>query len=190
MIDFAAYTPDAHGVPLDAIEVRTARDADIEGCADLVALREGGEVEHWARRIRYWLASGQKVFVAVLGSRVVGYSRLAWLTPVADGGRRAPDGLYLSGIMVDPRYRRCGIGRSLTQIRLDWARGLGQSVFFVVNALNHASMDLHRELGFRELTRDFDLPGVTFTGGEGVLFMADASGEWQQVTQLRVRPTR
>ena len=43
--------------------------------------------------------------------------------------------------------------------------------WFVVNADNRASIDLHAPLGFREATRDFVQPGVTFSGrGQGILF--------------------
>ena len=33
-----------------------------------------------------------------------------------------------------------------------------------------ASIDLHRQLGFVELTRDFTFPGASFEGGVGILF--------------------
>jgi hypothetical protein len=33
------------------------------------------------------------------------------------------------------------------------------------------SIDLHRDLAFVEVTRDFTFPGVTFEGGSGILFM-------------------
>jgi len=41
--------------------------------------------------------------------------------------------------------------------------------WYFTNARNEASLRLHRELGFREVTRDFSYPGVTFEGGVGIL---------------------
>jgi hypothetical protein len=35
-----------------------------------------------------------------------------------------------------------------------------------------ASVELHRRLGFEEVTRDFSFPGLTFEGGKGILFRA------------------
>lgn len=180
---FADYAPDAHGAPLDDVAVRPATPADLPACARLLAARDGG-AESWLDRLQFWSRSGDQLFVADLHGEIVGYARLSWQTPGAAGGRNVPDGQFLSGVIVDPRWRRRGIGRELTRARCAWAREHGQRAFFVVNAANHASMDLHRELGFAEVTRDFDFPGITFTGGEGVLFAASPSGERQEVTQI------
>ena len=51
----------------------------------------------------------------------------------------------------------------------------------MVNATNRASIDLHREFGLHEVTRDFDFPGICFTGGEGVLLAGDGSPLAEQV---------
>jgi len=45
----------------------------------------------------------------------------------------------------------------------------GDEIWYFTNA---ASLLLHYRLGFREVTRDFTYPGVTFTGGVGVLCRA------------------
>lgn len=181
---FAEYAPDAHGAPLADVVVRSATVADLPSCARLIVMRDGGEVASWLDRLEFWLHRGDQLFVAELDGQVVGYSRLSWQTPMAMGGRNVPDGHYLSGIVVDPRWRRRGIGRELTRARCAWAREQGHRAYFVVNAANRASIDLHRELGFTEVTRDFDFPGITFTGGEGALFTANPSGEWQNITQI------
>jgi len=186
----AEYTPDAHGAPLEDVVVRPATDADLPACATLLALRDGDPLGVWLDRLRFHLTAGEQLFVADLNGVVVGYARLSWQSPVSNGGRNLPDGHYLSGMIVDPRYRRRGIGRALTRARIAWTRARDERAYFVVNATNSASMDLHREAGFRELTRDFDFPGITFTGGDGVLFGADASGDWQNVTELRVGAAR
>lgn len=186
MLYFAAYEPDAHGVPLEEVAVRRAEDADLPACAALMAEREGEDAATWVDRLRYWTAHGQVLFVAAWAGRVVACARLSWLTPAADGGRNAPDGWYLNGIVVTGAFRRRGLGRALTLARCRWVWEGGGCVHFVVNSGNRASMDLHREIGFREVTRDFALPGVTFTGGEGVLFAADASRQGQHVAQLRM----
>jgi GNAT superfamily N-acetyltransferase len=78
--------------------------------------------------------------------------------------------------VVDPNRRRQGIGSALTRARLEWVFERADSVFYVVNATNRASIDLHAKQGFEEVTRDFDLPGVTFVGGHGVLCRAWAPG--------------
>lgn len=186
----AEYDPDAHGTPLHDAVVRQAGEADLPGCAELMAEREGCAAEECRQRLAYGLEDGQPLFVAALGDAIVGFARVSWLTPAQQGGWNAPDGWYLSGVVVDKAVRRHGLGRALTRARCEWVWERHQPVHFVVNSANRASMDLHRELGFREVTRDFQLPGVTFTDGEGVLFSCDASSLAQQVTELRVGAAR
>jgi len=43
-------------------------------------------------------------------------------------------------------------------------------VYYFVNVRNRASIALHEAFGFREVTRDFHFPNVTFQGGVGALF--------------------
>ena len=169
------YDPNAHGDPLYDVAVRRCQPADLLACGRLAARREGGTPEVWADRLALAIDHGQVMFVAVAGGQIVGYGRVAWQAPAASGGRNAPDGWYLSGIVVDPGIRRHGIGRALTRARCAWVLERADSVYYVVNAGNRASHDLHAGLGFREVTRDFAVPGTTFTGGEGILCRADAS---------------
>lgn len=171
---FAAYEPDAHGTPLDDVVVRRAETADLLDCGRLAARRQGGMPEVWAERFRLGEETRQLLFVALHAGRVVGYGRIAWLTPEASGGYGAPNGWYLSGCVVDEAVRRRGVGRALTQTRLDWAHARGDDVYYFANADNHASLDLHQQLGFIEIGRDFAINGVTFTGGQGVLCRASA----------------
>jgi hypothetical protein len=60
----------------------------------------------------------------------------------------------------------------LTLARLDWIAGRHDQAFYFTNARNVASIELHREFGFAEVTRDFTFPGASFEGGIGVLFRA------------------
>lgn len=141
--------------------------------------------EVWAERFRLGEESGQIMFVAHRHDALVGYGRIAWLTPEASGGYGAPDGWYLSGCIVDADVRRRGIGRALTQARLDWALARGEDVYYFANEQNCASLDLHKQLGFVEISRDFAINGVTFTGGQGVL--CKASGKLADVIDLAGR---
>ncbi len=114
------------------------------------------------------------LFVARISGRVVAYSRVELWTPPPDGpATDAPAGWYLMGLLVDPAHRRTGVGRELTRLRLDWLRARTDRVWYFSNARNHASLALHAEHGFREVTREFNFPTVTFEGGVGVLCVAD-----------------
>ncbi len=77
--------------------------------------------------------------------------------------------------MVDPALRRRGIGEALTRARMRAAFAEEPEVWYFANVGNHASIAMHRALGFREVTRRFEFPGVRFTGGVGILFRASRS---------------
>jgi ribosomal protein S18 acetylase RimI-like enzyme len=100
------------------------------------------------------------------GAGVVGYARLRFHRL-----RRVPHGHYLGGLVVDPAWRRHGIGTKLTAYRINqaWAAD-ADIIYYFANSTNEASIAMHRGLGFAELKRPFDFPGVTFAGGVGVLF--------------------
>ncbi|MBM9510091.1 GNAT family N-acetyltransferase [Streptomyces sp. KK5PA1] len=88
----------------------------------------------------------------------------------------APDGFYLSGLVVAPGHRHQGVGTALVRARLAWVARRAPYAWYFANARNVASLRLHAELGFVEVTRDFSYPGVEFSGGVGVLCRADVTG--------------
>ncbi|WP_052462636.1 GNAT family N-acetyltransferase [Nigerium massiliense] len=188
---FADYSPQTHGEPLPGLVVRPGVDADLAICGSLCAQREGGDPQAWAERLSRACEGRVALFVAEVDGAVVGFGKVAHLTPEGDGGHGAPDGWYLGGVVVAPQLRRRGIGRALTRARCAWVWERDETVYYLVNENNRASLDLHRELGFSEISRDFHVPGVMFSGGAGLLCGADAaSAERQNVVELRVRPAR
>jgi ribosomal protein S18 acetylase RimI-like enzyme len=187
---FAPYEPrdpsDAPRPSLPAgLVIRMATRDDAPALARRIAEREGGEFARHLEKVQVELARddiGRRrvLIVAILGGgggggggEVVGFGRIAYCVPAADAPpNAAPPGWYLGGVIVGPAHRRVGIGRELTRWRLAWLRERGVTeAWFVVNADNRASIDLHAALGFHEVTRNFVQPGVVFSGrGEGILF--------------------
>lgn len=166
---FAAYDPLAHGRVGEAI-VREANDADLPGCAILAQNRNGGDLDAWERALAADLHGRDRLLLVAMSSgRPAGYAGAGWRDYANRNGRNVPNGWYLTGLVVDPLHRRGGIGRRLTQRRLEWLDGRTGKVWYFVNALNRPSLELHRKLGFHEVTRDFAVPGVSFDGGMGVL---------------------
>jgi ribosomal protein S18 acetylase RimI-like enzyme len=175
---FAAYEPlEGGGVPPEDLAIRLATADDVQAIARLAAERNSKPFEeaHTTLRTEFTRidpVEPQKMFcVAESEGEVVGFARAAYL-PVAEaeGAHGMQDGWYLMGVVVGPSYRRRGIGRRLTKYRLEWIRSRANSVYYFVNATNLASVALHRAFGFREVTREFSYPRVTFTGGVGILF--------------------
>lgn len=153
------------------VAVRPLRQEDVQTCALLAADREGEGPKRWVEAFERALQDeSQLVLVAEKGHEVQGYGKAAYLFPASKGARGMPEGWYLTGVVVHPDHRRQGIGRRLTVARLEeLARRGVDEVWYFAAAVNTVSLDLHTDLGFVEVTRDFDAPWVSFTGGEGVL---------------------
>lgn len=176
MPEFETFLPSPGNVAPAAVTVHPMTTDDVEACARLAAAREGTDVEPWVHRFTMLLADPACLTLVATDARgVCGYGKAAFLTPTSGGGSGAPDGWYLTGLVVAPERRRRRIGHRLTVARLGAlaARGVGQ-VWYFANARNEVSLALHHSVGFREVTRDFTIPGVTFEGGTGVLSCWDA----------------
>lgn len=166
---FADFAPHSHGEPKPAV-VRPAGESDLDVCARLAAVRNGGEVDTWRSRLAVDLADPEKLLVvAECDGVVAGHAGAGWLSFDPALARNIKDGWYLTGILVDPALRRRGLGARLVEARLNWLSTRADRVWYFASAQNEASLQLHRGFGFSEVTRSFAVPGVSFTGGVGVL---------------------
>lgn len=167
---FASYEPDLHGVPLADVAIRRGSGDDAEATGRLAAEREGDAPERWTDIHARKLSNPDHcLVVAQAGDTMVGFGWVSYLRPGASAGRNAPDGWYLSGMVVAPDMRRRGVGRMLTEARIACVLEHSNEVLYVVSATNRASRDLHESLGFTEVTSDFVLPGVVFGNNDGIL---------------------
>nr|WP_281174477.1 N-acetyltransferase [Embleya scabrispora] len=159
--------------PPRTLVVRSVRATDLDACAALLALHDGGPAgaePDLRARVRAWFDRPDGCFLVATQTSdpadpVVGYARAVHLDP----SPTAPIGYYLAGIVVAPTARRTGLGLCLTRARLAWIAERADSAWYFTNAHNTASLRLHESLGFHEESRDFAIPGVTFAGGRGVL---------------------
>lgn len=172
-LQFAAYMPrpvERHA-PVSAVVAEATVD-DVPVLATLQAQARGGSVDEWAERIHRARCSEHSLVVtAKVSDEAVGYANVALLPehPVD----HAPAGYYLTGVTVDPAWRRRGIGMLMTRWRMDWVWERDSAVWCFISARNPASLDLHRELGFRHVMTGASLQGIEFSGGEGWLLRAD-----------------
>jgi ribosomal protein S18 acetylase RimI-like enzyme len=156
------------------ITVREAHDEDVGACAALAAAERADDPELARARFRADLGmSRRRLLVATVEGRFAGFGRTThFIPPPGAPSNVAPEGYYVVGLLVDPGWRRRGVGLALTRARMGWAFERAGEVWFFANARNRASLDLHARLGFVEVTRDFAFPGVSFDGGVGVLCRA------------------
>ncbi len=158
--------------PWTDTSVRRFESGDFERCAGLLAARSGWSLDRARRSVGRWRGHGtddQIVVVAERDATVHGYGRANRLDPGAGGGT-GPAGWFLTGLVVAPESRRHGIGQLLTRARLAQLVGLSDEAWYFANERNIVSIDLHARFGFRPYTRDFQIPGVCFEDGAGILF--------------------
>ena len=184
---FADYRPrepgTQRGLPPADLLIRPAQPPDGDGLASLISQREGHPfAEVQARRVHELSsppAADRLLLVAVQGTQVIAFGRAKQVksvlfTPGEPTGP-VPEGWYLTGLIVDPAWRRCGLGAGLTRSRLNWIAQRANVAYYFAKSLNLASIDLHRHLGFAQVQYDFHFPGAHFSGGGvGILFSARA----------------
>lgn len=166
---FATYTPhptEKHA-PAPAVVADATAD-DVPALAALQVRARGGSAGEWADRI-HGARCGERslVVTAKVSGEAVGYASVAFLAehPVD----HAPAGHYLTGVTVDPAWRRRGIARLLTRRRMEWVWERDPAIWCFVSARNRASLDLHQELGFDHVMIGSSFQGIAFAGGEGWL---------------------
>ncbi|MHB1509510.1 MAG: GNAT family N-acetyltransferase [Acidimicrobiales bacterium] len=167
---FATWAPEDSRRPWEVVVVEADAEADV-GAAARLAERYSGISGEWEERLRDDVADRDRaLFVAKVNEEVIGYSRMHRFVP-AEGSPAdsAPAGWYLGGLVVATEWRRRGAGEALTRARLDWVAERATEVWYYANAGNRASLALHAALGFKEVTREFTIVGVSFGGGGGVL---------------------
>jgi ribosomal protein S18 acetylase RimI-like enzyme len=181
---FAEYVPGPPAGPpplaaADGLVIRAAAPPDLAILAAIAAEREGEPVALWEERFaRFHGSPGDRaLLVAALEGQPIGYGKTGHFTPEAGSPANvAPAGWYLSGLIVAPEFRRRGVGLALTRARLAWVAERHPRAYYFANARNQVTIDLHRQLGFVEITRDFVFPHVEFEGGIGILFACDLRG--------------
>lgn len=163
----APLTPLVEPATVDDVEAMTAL-AIARGDGDPDTRRRGFErLVHRAHE-----AEGPVVLVArVEGPTIIGYGIADRLVPPE--GPYVPAGLYLTGLVVDPAWRRRGAGAALVRARLEALRPRATTVRAFVSAQNRASIALLTAHGFVLEADDVAVPGVEFSGGRGLLYRRD-----------------
>jgi ribosomal protein S18 acetylase RimI-like enzyme len=155
-------------------EVRPARPDDLPACARLAVARNGGDLTTWEARLAADLGRDTVLVAVAAVGAAVGMGRVGWISwPEPASADSAPDGYYLTDLLVDPAWRRYGLAEQMTRVRLAWAWERGSTAWYVANVCNRVSLELHAKLGFRVVADDISIAGMTFVGGHGVLCRAD-----------------
>jgi GNAT superfamily N-acetyltransferase len=61
----------------------------------------------------------------------------------------APEAMWITDLVIDPAFRRQGLGRRLLSEAIGWARARGQGrLFFEMQSKNYGAIQLAQKLGF------------------------------------------
>ena len=135
------------------VRIEPLANADVAAAVELAVrvlrVKPGDRGEQFAADIA---GRCRQMFVAKANGQVVAYGRVLQLAAY-EAGPGTPAGCYVSGVLVDPAWRRRGIATELTRARLCWAFDRTDKVFYVTGADNLASLHLHAALGFQEMRR-------------------------------------
>lgn len=165
---------------LEGLRIRRAELRDVPALARINWLRENGvletHIEKFEQEMKIARPDKHLLIVAEQNKNILGYARAVYFVPKKDAPANiCPEGWHLTGLIVDPRYRKLGIASELTAKRLSHIASIAVEAYYFANAKNPVSIELHKPFGFEEISRDFTYPGVEFEGGEGILFRADLS---------------
>lgn len=158
---FAPVEPRKDPRPSLDAEVRVATAAEVLGAAQLAAsfaAHAGSEADWRGRLSRDVTEADRALLVAVANGHVVGYARLGWVQSDAP----APDGVYLTGLIVDKPNRRRGVAAALISLAVARATAEADALWSFYDVENGASAALHDSLGFREVARGhIGFPGLS-----------------------------
>jgi len=152
--------------------------SDIESCVAVLREHEPNhDADEWTARFGRDVADLEKhPVVALVDDVVVGYARTMPFEPDgASPADTAPGGYYLLGLVVASAHRRRGLGRLLTEERLQWVTARAAAVYYYTRRENIASQQMHERLGFRELTSNFWFPALP-CGHSEVLYVLALPG--------------
>lgn len=166
---YASYEPRARreGVVVDAV-LRPATPADVAGLLAFDMTVVVRTPEEWADTIDRSVRGERLLLVADVGGTIAAFAQAHVLEEHPED--RAPAGHYLTGVTVLPEFRRAGLARNLTAARLGWIGQRAEEAWYFASAENAASIRLHEQFGFAEVLRAPSIHGVSFEGGEGILF--------------------
>jgi ribosomal protein S18 acetylase RimI-like enzyme len=179
---FAEYSPrkpaSPRPEPIAGLGIRTAAPSDLTAIAALAARRDDETPSAHYKRFEKTIENpAARIFIAESEETLRGFGVAMHFQRADDApSNTAPSGWYLMGVVVAPEMRRRGVARALTGARLRWIAERSSRAYYFCNVRNLASIDLHAPWGFKEVTRDFVYPRVTFQGGVGVLFTVDLGG--------------
>ena len=153
---FAEY--DAKGPApseLDAscgLVIRLAVELDLPAIAAIIAERESDSLERQLRSAEKFLRQSHatdqsSLFVAELQGEVIGFGKCSYFVPPENAPRPvAPEGWYLAGLIVGPKFRRRRVGLQLTRARVQWIAQRADCAYYLPMLRTSSASNFTRSL--------------------------------------------
>lgn len=164
---FEPYNPQRKKQHLN-VKIRAAAESDVKEIVNISIDREKGDFETISTNIKSQIADKNDSFIlaASVNHRIVGFGKAKCF----QGATLEFPGWYLSGLIVEPRYRHGNIGTLLTVDRLEKIKQLVAEAYYFANATNKVTIELHKKLGFKLIKEPFVFPEVSFSKSHGQLY--------------------
>ena len=128
-----------HVIPPPEVNIRPGSVEDAEQLGQLEQERQGAPVQELAERFSAGLRvarSDRLMLVATVQRDVVGWGQVVRVRlPPEAPANHAPEGWYLSSLLVGSAWRRLGIGAALTRERLAWVSTRAAQAYYFANSL-------------------------------------------------------
>jgi ribosomal protein S18 acetylase RimI-like enzyme len=140
MISLQLVTP-ANAMLFKAVRLRALRDTPTAFSSSYAAESRLSDI-NWIERAQEWSSKRSTTYLAMDVENPCG---------IVSGflGRDHPTRAHLASMWVDPRHRRLGIGRTLVNAIIEWARRHGaDTVRLTVTSNNDPAIEFYKSLGF------------------------------------------
>jgi len=176
--NFAAFDPAGRREPRTDLDYSLGSHGDRATVAALAYAVYGGSISQWHARLERALTRDRICLVIARHHGIaIGYGKADHRQPVT-AEDAAPEGCYLTGVVVLPTWRRHGIGSELTLRLRDWIWQHEEHAWSVTNHQNMASVAMHERLGFKPVDQAASYLGIDFEGGLGILLRAHRPVAW------------
>lgn len=150
--DYAAFAARTTPRPSPCAEVRVAALDDVEPAVALAVTVSTAGAQGWRERLQRDVEQPDRaLLVARVDDLLVGYARTGHVVPGPED--TAPEGWYLTGLVVAAQWRRQGVGEALVLAACAHVAMRADVLWSTYDEENLASAHLHAALGFRVVWR-------------------------------------
>ena len=164
---YAEFLPNSHGNHNNKIKIKLAKPTDANDIGQIEVNVYGEYPEPYnhvikkiskAIKVQEPNESLRKTWVALKNEKIIGFSKVDFHNTIINDFPDLIEGWYLTGITINPDWRRIGVGRLLIKTRMSWLKDKTDEVYYWSGKNNKASEALHKFFGFKKIKSSIFTP--------------------------------